>query len=139
MANQQVSVQLVRVKCLDETGGSTAELVGNDEIYLSGVAYDAAGATHKVDPFEIYAHFDDGEVKEYSPPRTIFTLTVPDRAPFPKVVGFTFMLNERADGKAHQELTNKLYTEMPGIDPPKPRQTQRSLPEKDRLSQSATT
>jgi hypothetical protein len=115
MANQQMLVQLARVKCLDETGGATAERVGNDEIWLSGVGFDAAGKSYKVDPFEIYAHFDDGEVKTFSPPRTIATLPVPDGGTFPRVRGFTFLLCERADGKGHRDQTNKLQAEMPTI------------------------
>ncbi len=90
----------MRVKCLDETGGAAAEQLGNDEIYLSGVAFDAKGATYKVDPFEIYAHFDDGEVKEFSPPRTMFTLPIPDGGGFPKGCGFTFLLCERLTAAA---------------------------------------
>lgn len=115
MANQQIVAKLQRVTCRDETGGVIAEKVGNDEIWLSGVAFDAAGAIQKVDPFEIYSNFDDGETKTFSPPRTLFTLPVPDGDTFPKSCGVTFLLCERADGSGHQDATNKLEAEMPAI------------------------
>ena len=94
MGNQQISFQLVRVKCGDETGGGFAEGLGNDEIRVAGVGMDATGATVMLSPFEIYAHFDDHEVKEFSPPQTLFTLAVPERGEFPKTCGVYLLLAE---------------------------------------------
>jgi len=93
-----LSVQLVRVKCGDETGGRFAERVGNDEISLSGFGIDATGNTVALPPFSVYAHFDDGEVKEYSPPQTILTLGVPNAGTFPKTCVVSFILAEIDSG-----------------------------------------
>jgi hypothetical protein len=98
MSNQEVSLQLVRVKCGDETGGKYVERVGNDEIWLSGVAVDAAGETHKLEPFEVYPHFDDGDVKKFSPPKTIFRLRIPGGGNFPKTCLATLLLAEKDSG-----------------------------------------
>ena len=94
MSSQQVLLQLQRVKCLDETGGSWAEHMGNDEIALGGVGIDASGNTVKLAPFTVYANFDDGETKEYSPPKTLMTLNVPSEGTFPKTVAATLILTE---------------------------------------------
>lgn len=49
MSDQELSLQLVRVKCGDETGGSNVERVGNDEIWLSGFAVDATATVQKLE------------------------------------------------------------------------------------------
>lgn len=102
MSDQEVSLQLVRVKCVDETGGRYVERIGNDEIWLAGFAVDATGSTHKLEPFEVYAHFDDGDVKEFRPPKTIFTLKVPGSGTFPKSCVATFILAEKDSGDLTQ-------------------------------------
>lgn len=115
MANQQIVIQLDRVKCVDETGGAVAERVGNDEIWLSLVGFDGAGKPHKMNPFEVYGNFDDGEVKKFSPAKTIFTLPVPDVGSFPKRCAATFILCEKGNGEEHQKVTNEKAAEMPAI------------------------
>jgi hypothetical protein len=79
---------------------------------LSGIGIDAARTVHKLEPFEIYAHFDDGEVKEFSPPRTLLTLKVPSAGPFPKACGVTFLLAETGGGgTGHRDATEQAYAE----------------------------
>jgi len=102
MSNQEVSLQLVRVKCVDETGGRYMERFGNDEIWLTGFAVDATGETHKLEPFEVYPHFDDGDVKEFRPPKTIFKLKVPGGGAFPKSCVATLLLAEKDSGDLTQ-------------------------------------
>ena len=65
-----------------------------------------------LDPFEIYAHFDDGDKKEFSPPKTIFTLGVPNAGAFPKTCTVGFLLAETADGVGHREVTQKAFTKL---------------------------
>ena len=98
MSKQQVLLKLARVKCLDETGGSNVERFGNDEIQMAGIGMDASGNTVRVDPFEVYAHFDDGETKTYAPERTIFTLDVPSVGGFPKTCGACLLIAEKDNG-----------------------------------------
>src|SRR5215467_12537559 len=115
MSDQALSLQLVRVKAVDETGGSIAERVGNDEIWLAGFAVDATGETHKLTPFEIYAHFDDGDIKEFRPPKTIFKLKVPGGGTFPKSCVATLLLAEKDSGDLTalaQEAFDKVTTDM---------------------------
>ncbi len=72
----KITLRIHSVKCLDETGGGFAERVGNDEIYLGGFGIDANGQTVKVPEAEVYAHFDDGDVMKFSPPRTFVSLNL---------------------------------------------------------------
>lgn len=112
MGDQRMFLQLDRVKCLDETGGKWVERFGNDEIWLSGVAVDATGAPFELAPFEVYKHFDDGEVKKYQPPKTLFTLSVPELGRFPKICRAMLILCERANGSGHQTATRQALKNM---------------------------
>jgi len=113
--NNQISLRIHSVKCVDETGGSWAERVGNDEIMLSGFGIDASANTVKVDAFEVYPHFDDGDIKRYSPPRTFLTLNLTNNSAFPKTCSVGFLLAERDSGdfgsKANQ-IYEKVKAEM---------------------------
>jgi len=102
MSDQAVTLKLVRVKCVDETGGRFVERFGNDEIWLTGVAVDATATTHNLAPFEVYPHFDDGDIKEFRPPKTIFTLKVPGGGTFPKSCVATLLLAEKDSGDLTQ-------------------------------------
>lgn len=105
MANQKLALQLVRVKCGDETGGQFVERAGKDEFYLSAVGVDAANKVHIQNPIEIDSNFADGKIKEFSPPRTLLTLDVPEAGPFPKSCVVYLIGAERYDGKGHLEAT----------------------------------
>lgn len=110
MPNQKVALQLVRVKCGDETGGKYMEKVGKDEFYLSAVGVDPGNKVHRLDPMEIDSNFVDGKVKEFSPPRTLLTLDVPEAGPFPKGCLVYLIGAERFDGNGHLEATSAAYT-----------------------------
>ncbi|MBC7806562.1 MAG: hypothetical protein H7145_10465 [Akkermansiaceae bacterium] len=73
----QVTFRIHNVRCVDETGGGFAERVGNDEIFLGGFGIDGNGQTVKAGQSEIYAHFDDGDVKNFGPARRFVTLGLP--------------------------------------------------------------
>lgn len=107
MSNQQISLQLARVRCVDETGGGTAEKFGNDEISMSGFGVDAAGKAVMLPAFSVYPHFDDGEVKTF-PPKTILTLDVPGDGAFPKTCTAALMLAE-VDGGGFTDLARKAF------------------------------
>jgi hypothetical protein len=115
MSDQELSLQLVRVKCVDETGGRYMERLGNDEIWLAGFAVDATGTTHKLTPLSVYPHFDDGDIKEFRPPKTIFSLRVPGGGTFPKRCVATLILAEKDSGdltQLAQEAFDKATQDM---------------------------
>lgn len=63
-----LSLGVHSVTCVDETGGWMAEKVGNDEMWLCGLAIDNANNVEAVLPMNVYNNFDDGDVKRYSTP-----------------------------------------------------------------------
>ena len=111
MPKQQLMMQLQRVKCVDETGGSFAERVGNDEMAMAAVGVDALGRTALVAPFSVYAHFDDGEVKTYAPPKTLLMLDVPNEGTFPKTCAALLLLAEQ-DGGGFADVANQTYAKI---------------------------
>ena len=84
--SQQISLRVHSVKCIDETNGAWAERFGNDEIWLGGYTISSTGDTQPIAPSEVYAGFDDGDVKVFEPPRVFHTFT-------PALVGFSFSLH----------------------------------------------
>lgn len=96
--NNQISLRIHSVKCVDETGGRWAEKVGNDEIYLAGFGIDSNTTTVKITPFEVYPHFDDGDIKRFSPPRTLVTLSLTGANSFPKSCTVGLLLAEKDNG-----------------------------------------
>jgi hypothetical protein len=109
MSNQQVSLQLVRVHCVDETGGSFAEKFGNDEMALSGVGIAATGNTTMLNPIGVGANFDDGETVSFNPPKTLFRLAVPEVGAFPKTCTVSLILAEEDAGSGHRNATQKAF------------------------------
>ncbi len=96
--NTKISLRIHSVKCVDETGGSFAERIGNDEIDLSGFGIDGSANTVQVSPFRVGSNFDDGETKKYFPPRTFVTLDLVANASFPKSCSAGFLLAEIDSG-----------------------------------------
>jgi hypothetical protein len=96
---------------VDETGGSFAERVGNDEIALAGFGIDATGKTVMLPSFTVYSHFDDGDVKKFSPPKTILMLDVPDEGMFPKKCVASLILAEKDTGGL-EELAREGLTKL---------------------------
>jgi len=91
---------------------------------------DATGTTVKLAPFSVYPHFDDGDIKEFSPPKTIFTLKVPGGGSFPKTCVAALILAEKDSGDLTtlaQEAFDKATSDMEELrgrggvwDPPDP-------------------
>lgn len=67
--NGTLTLQIQRVKCIDETGGWIAEKVGNDEIYMGGFTLDEQFKLVKEEIFSVYADFDDGDEYRFNPPK----------------------------------------------------------------------
>lgn len=63
-------------------------------------------------PFRVYSHFDDGDVKEFSPPRTLLTLDVPSAGAFPKVGRAGLILAEIDDSEALTALAQKTFEKL---------------------------
>ena len=95
--SQQISLRIHSVKCIDETNGAWAERFGNDEIWLGGYSISASGDTQFIAPWEVYAHFDDGDVKVFEPPRVFHTFTL-SPAGFPQELGLGLVLVEKDNG-----------------------------------------
>lgn len=113
--NTQLSLRIHSIKCLDETGGKWVEKLGNDEIYLAGFGIDANGQTTKVPAFEVYADFDDGNVKKYNPPKRFVTLNLGGSTSFPKTCSVGFLLFEKDEGgmgNAVEKIYAKLQEEL---------------------------
>lgn len=104
----QITLRIHNVKCVDETGGGIAERVGNDEIFLGGFGIDGNGQTVKVGQTEIYAHFDGGDVKKFSPPRRFTTLRLPNNG---GSVSVGLLLVEK-DGGGMRTALEKIYTKV---------------------------
>jgi hypothetical protein len=133
--NNQISLRIHSVKCIDETGLGPAERVGNDEIMLSGFGIDANATTVQVRPFEIHPHFDDGETKRFSPPRNFVTLNLANTNSFPKSCSASLILAERDNGDLGTKLAeifDKLTQEMGKI------KKEEEEKKKKRLAASAT-
>ena len=95
--SQQISLRIHSVKCIDETNGAWAERFGNDEIWLGGYTISTNGDTRVIAPWEVYAHFDDGDVKVFEPPRVFHTFT-PSPVGFPQELGLGLVLVEKDNG-----------------------------------------
>lgn len=106
-----ITLRIHSVKCIDETGGSIAERVGNDEIDLSGFGVDPAANSIPVSKFRVYSHFDDGDVKNFSPPRNFVTMNLNNGTPFPKSCSVSFLLAE-IDGGGFGSLLSSVFEKV---------------------------
>ena len=95
--SQQISLRVHSVKCIDETNGAWAERIGNDEIWLGGYSISATGDTAVIAPWEVYAHFDDNDIKVFEPPRVFHTFVLPPLS-FPQELGLGLVLVEKDNG-----------------------------------------
>lgn len=92
--SKTLQVRIHRVTCIDETGGSLAERMGNDEMYLCGYAIDNNNNVYPINPVSIYGNFDDGDVKTFYNPLLFYQFTVNDAAA-PQNFAIAFILVER--------------------------------------------
>lgn len=102
----QLKLRIHSVKCVDETGGKYAEKFGNDEIYLGGFTLDAEGNPVKIPNFSVYPDFDDGDIKNFNPPRVFATFNLNGSNSWPKNFGVGFLLFEKDGGGMDNALEN---------------------------------
>lgn len=100
----QLKLRIHSVKCVDETGGKYVEKFGNDEIYLGGFSLDAEGNPVKIPNFSVYPDFDDGDIKNFNPPRVFATFNVSEQTNWPKNFGVCFLLFEKDSGGMDEML-----------------------------------
>ncbi|MBC7774276.1 MAG: hypothetical protein H7246_02470 [Phycisphaerae bacterium] len=103
----KLQLRIHRVKCVDETNGQWVEKFGNDEIFLGGFAVDEKAQTTEIKPFSVYPHFDDGDVKNYSPPRVFHTFPLSGAGEWPRTFGIGLVLIEK-DAGGMAEAVNKI-------------------------------
>jgi hypothetical protein len=94
---ERVRLELIRMVCIDETNGFLGSEAGDDEISLSVATIDESGNTDKVDPFKV-GDFSDGDRKEFSPPKRLFTMGVGGGTSYPKHYFATMFLFEVDQG-----------------------------------------
>lgn len=82
-----------RVWCIDETSGFLGSEAGKDEIQLAGITVDCVGTVRKVNAFNV-GSFEDGDVKDYKPPRRFQPFDLLAGEGFPKVFLVTLILAE---------------------------------------------
>jgi hypothetical protein len=108
-----LNLNIHKVVCVDEIGNWLMEKAGNDEIYLGGVILDNPNV-HKISSFEIYAHFDDGDVKDYDPPRVFYSSDLSQKTVIPDTISATFVLaDKQVDGLGgHNQAITRVYDAM---------------------------
>jgi hypothetical protein len=110
--SSQITLRIHSVKCIDETGGKWAEKIGNDEIALAGFGIDANSETFPVSRFEVYSHFDDGDIKTYNPPLNFITLALNPNGPYPQTCVAGFLLAEEDGGEDFGSKAMAIYEKV---------------------------
>ncbi len=99
-----------RVKCVDETNGFLGSEAGEDEISMGANCVDESGDTSKVPAFHV-ADFDDGDFKDYAPPRILTTFNTTEGTLYPKSYFVTLVLAE-VDQGGFPDFLNKLWEKV---------------------------
>lgn len=98
---------LHKVHCIDETGSGMDEW-GEDEIYMAAVAVDNNGQTSSNGLFHV-RNFDDGEIKEYSPPKLLQHFNIREGGDsFPKIYSVSMALIEHDHGNLSKWFSDLL-------------------------------
>lgn len=98
-----VGLDLIRVVCIDETNGFLGSEAGEDEISMSALTLDESANAAKVDPFHV-ADFDDGDRKDFVPPKRLFTLEVGGGTSYPKHYFATMLMFEVDQGDLDETM-----------------------------------
>jgi len=109
--NNQVSLRIHSVKCVDETGGNFAEKFGNDEIKAGAVGITAGAHAVKTGPTVIGMNFDDGETVRFSPPKKLIDLRLTDANSFPKTC-FAILLLAEIDNGGFSGKINTIFNRV---------------------------
>ncbi len=94
-----------QVKCLDETN---PEWPGSDTIAMGGVALDDKKVETRINEIRVGSGFDDGDVKNYNPPKILKTFSFGSGGTFPKSYAVFLALAEK-DGGGFADFLGELY------------------------------
>ena len=101
---QNVSLDLIRVVCIDETNGFLGSEAGDDEIAMSGMTLDQSATVAEINPFTVSNSFDDGERVDYAPPKRLFTHTIGGGTSYPKHYFSTLLMFEKDQGDMDETM-----------------------------------
>jgi len=103
--NKSLRFNVHSVKCVDETN---PEWPGSDEIAMGGVALDDVKKESIISEIFVGGDFDDGDVKSYSPAKTIKQFAFTSSGTFPKSFAVFLALSEK-DGGGFASFIKDLY------------------------------
>jgi hypothetical protein len=109
----KLEFRILRVKCIDETGidfNPFGDEPGSDEISLGGSSVDESGNVSKITQFKV-GSFDDGDVKNFSPPRRFTMFNLREGTAFPKSYFVTLALAE-VDQGGFADFLNKVLDKV---------------------------
>lgn len=107
----KISLQFVRVACLDETDGFLGTEKGSDEISIGGAAFDSDGNTSAVAPIDLGDKWDDNDVRDLVPATSITGYSMRGGKTFPRALFVTLILVER-DGSGMQDIIDKVVAKV---------------------------
>jgi hypothetical protein len=105
-----MTLRVHRVKCIDETGGGFLGELGMDEISMAATTVDESGDTAKVPEFHV-KKFNDGDVKDFVPPKHLTAFSLLEGTAFPKSYFVTIVLAEK-DGGGLADFVNQLLKQI---------------------------
>ncbi len=105
-ASTALTLEMLRMVCVDETNGFLGSEVGEDEISLGGVALDAAVNVGAIGPLDLGDFNDWGNLrqKDYQPPRPLFTFDLTQTPSFPASLFATLVLVEVDQGNVSETV-----------------------------------
>jgi hypothetical protein len=107
----KLSLQFIRVACIDETNGIFGTEFGSDEISIGGALLDTDGRTSKIGPVDLGGSWDDGDVRDMKPPKAIAGYSMRGGLTFPRAIFTTLVLIER-DGSGMQDIINGIVAKI---------------------------
>ncbi|GAA5118880.1 hypothetical protein GCM10023320_23700 [Pseudonocardia adelaidensis] len=115
VVHDKIALQFIRVACIDETNGWFGTEAGSDEISIGGVRFDTDGRTAEIGSVDLGGNWDDGDVRDFKPPKSIFSYSLRGGLTFPRAVFATLVLVERDGGgmeKIIDEVVKKIAAEV---------------------------
>jgi hypothetical protein len=107
----KISLQFVRVACLDETNGFLGTEKGSDEISIGGAALDSDGNTSAIAPIDLGGQWDDDDVRDLVPATSVTGYSMRGGRTFPRALFVTLVLVER-DGSGMQDIIDKIVAKV---------------------------
>jgi hypothetical protein len=107
----KISLQFIRIACIDETNGWFDTEKGSDEISVGGAVLDSDGNTSAVAPVDLGGSWDDRDVRDLVPARSITGYSMRGGRTFPRTLFVTLVLVER-DGSGMQDIIDKVVAKI---------------------------